>query len=70
MGIKVVIETGNAAFSDDAVGPEIARILRGLADSIANKSREKLSSRFFPLRDANGNKVGEAEFSEIIDDDL
>ena len=55
---KLTIETDNAAFDDDA-GPEIARILRELADRMETGLTIPNSVR---LRDYNGNKVGVAEY--------
>lgn len=53
--IKIVIKTENAAFEDDNRGPEVARILREIADSLA----EGLDVEDLPpLRDLNGNVVG------------
>ena len=57
------IETENAAFCDDLTGepapaPEVARILRDLADRI---EAEADAAGPFRLRDINGNTVGTAE---------
>ena len=57
--LKLFIETGNAAFSDDS-GDELARILETLAARIRNNGPES----YVVLRDINGNKVGEAQFAE------
>lgn len=58
MGLKLHIETDNAAFSECPEG-EIARILRDLAKRI-----EANASHYIVLRDSNGNRVGECEISE------
>jgi hypothetical protein len=52
------IECDNAAFESNRPG-EVARILRELADKIADSSENTLN---FGLRDINGNQVGAAEF--------
>jgi hypothetical protein len=53
---KVLIEMGNDAFDQDDGRPELARILRELADRVENgkECRETF------LRDINGNIVGKA----------
>lgn len=56
----VTITTDNAAFADDDLGPELARILRRLADTVAGCSRDDIDG--YTLRDINGNRVGEADF--------
>lgn len=56
--LKLFIETGNAAFSDEPA-TELARILRGLAARI-----ERDPESYIVLRDVNGNKVGECTISE------
>jgi len=49
--VRIVIETGNAAF-DDAPATEIAAILRRMADRIEETG-------LLPVpRDSNGNKCG------------
>ena len=51
--ITIKIKTGNAAFQDDQLGLEVARILRELANDFADeKGRDK------GLFDYNGNRVG------------
>ena len=63
MTLKVVIDCDNAAFHDDCgniqPGPEVARILRKLADLIEEdfgEARDRVD-----LRDYNGNNVGYAK---------
>lgn len=66
---KLHIDTGNAAFNDDAGGAaaEVARILRDVADRIENN--DDLPS-YRGLHDVNGNRVGEASTSgERADDE-
>ena len=62
--IHITIKTDNAAFSNDdgdgkAEGPEVARILRYLADKIEDEA--DLSGYSAPCLDVNGNKVGRIE---------
>jgi hypothetical protein len=56
----VRIETGNAAFDDDNLEAEVARILRELATFIADEYLPSAKA----LRDINGNRVGTAETVE------
>ena len=56
MDFIVSIGCDNAAFKPDA-GPEVARLLRDLAERISNGEREGY------FHDENGNKVGVWEFS-------
>ena len=58
MTIEVFIDTDNAAFDGDARGPEIARILRDLANRWDGPI--KLNEFGRTLYDANGNKCGMA----------
>ena len=55
--LKLTIETGNAAFGDDA-GTELARILRELADHLEDNQApaREIGNRLY---DHNGNRVGE-----------
>jgi hypothetical protein len=53
---KISINTENEVFGDDP-GPEIARILRELADTVEGGSLDGTM-----LRDSNGNTVGSAGF--------
>lgn len=52
--LKIIINTGNAAFQPDA-RPEIARILRKLAETIEDNDIPTW------LWDISGNKVGKVE---------
>ena len=56
---RIKLTTDNEAFSDDPTR-EVARILRALADRLEGASPDE----DYPLRDANGNKVGYAMFKE------
>lgn len=65
MSIKygVQIDCGNAAFDEDQLGIELARILRAEADRLECESGSTcgaMITRSVNLRDINGNKVGEA----------
>ena len=60
MRITVRIDCDNAAFGDGA-GVEAARILHELAEDMV-KQGVKPGDEFW-LRDANGNRVGEAKAS-------
>lgn len=53
----LTIGTDSAAFEEDPTA-EVARILRALADRLEGASPDE----DYPLRDLNGNQVGEAEF--------
>ena len=59
MGYSIQIETDNDAFYPDP-GPELARILRKLADRLEGGDLAE-SVR---LMDYNGNAVGRAEYAE------
>jgi hypothetical protein len=64
---KITIETDNDVFSGEAIGSEVAHILRNLADRIEEQSRAFLAQTdlSFNVRDSNGNTVGGAAFSDI-----
>jgi len=57
-----IAETGYAAFSESE-GPEVARILRKLADKIEEELRSN-TDQGGQLYDLNGNKVGIWEWVE------
>lgn len=61
--LEINLTAGNAAF-DDAPHAETARILRAMADAIA-EGREG----DFTLRDINGNKVGTGFFGCWTDEE-
>jgi hypothetical protein len=52
---RVYINTENAAFEGDNTGPEIASILRAIADDVERFGPRNVRSR---VNDSNGNKVG------------
>ncbi len=56
--IKIILKTDSAAFDDENYGPEVARILKDLADDFEVSSAE--DQQDINLHDINGNKVGEA----------
>ncbi|MEB0029166.1 hypothetical protein QN372_00235 [Undibacterium sp. RTI2.1] len=55
MNLKINTACDNAAF-DDGEQYEVARILRALADKLENEGMRNM-----PLRDINGNTVGDIE---------
>ena len=56
------IDTSNAAFEDESA-PELARILRRIADDIADGRKFDM---FQTIQDVNGNDVG--QYAEKPDD--
>lgn len=61
MQLVVKIDFGNTAFEGDNLEPELARILRGLADGVDNG--EAVDPEYgldVRVRDINGNVVGTA----------
>lgn len=71
---ELKLDVDNAAFAGDDLGPELARILRNLADKLQEQNRKYLSGNGNRLRvpDINGNCIGFAEFDidEPDDDDI
>jgi len=59
MKLKITIDTDNAAFEGDNLGPELARLLRYAADG-AEALEDQPAEWKLPLRDLNGNYVGTA----------
>jgi len=59
MKLVIVLDADNAAFEDYGIGPEVARILRWLAERMAT-ARNADDIRYEPvvLKDINGNIVG------------
>ena len=57
---RLTIKTENAAFEDDGLHVEVARILRALADKLEGPYD---FTRYHALLDGNGNKVGRAGFN-------
>ena len=59
MRLNLVLDTDNAAFDGDALGPEVSRILIKYANAIKTVSDPDTSIDLETmLRDTNGNKVG------------
>lgn len=56
-------KTGNAAFEGADLGPEVALILRALADRVEDMSAEELPLDL-NIYDSNGNRVGAATIKE------
>ena len=56
--IRIEINVNNAAFADGNERPEVARILRNLADKIEQHSNPEI------LMDLNGNRCGYIEVHE------
>lgn len=61
--IRIEIKTGNDAFEGHSYYPEIARILRKLADRVDTLTGSSGMMGEWPLLDSNGNTVGSCEFS-------
>jgi hypothetical protein len=59
---KIQFETENAAFQDGFLQYEIARILRDLADDIANGDRSG------KVWDYDGNSIGHFSITETVRD--
>ena len=55
MKFQVVIDVENAAFDGQSRGGELARILRKLAEKLADAPNGNIAGR---LDDVNGNEVG------------
>ena len=60
MTLNIQLRSDNEAFSPDAA-PEVARILRELADKFDNEATN--SGRVFRVLDVNGNEVGHAIYN-------
>lgn len=59
MKLTISIDTENAAFDDGDCGPELARILRALAEDFNEPTaRHELHGYAATLMDANGNRCG------------
>lgn len=57
------IRCDNAAFDGEACGPELARILRRLADDLASGNASGKPGDYLLLFDINGNQCGDAEMT-------
>jgi len=55
MPLTIKVKTDNAAFEDDNLGPELARILRALAARVEEADGSDDNGLIF---DINGNSVG------------
>lgn len=67
MAFTLKIDTDNAAFHDEATGnpapaPEVARILRLIADSLTLSDIPLTEDERQPVRDINGGTVGHWEY--------
>lgn len=63
MKFTLSIDCGNAAFADNGVHVEVARMLDRLSGRVgADQGQEPLACGKYILRDSNGNKVGVAVF--------
>jgi hypothetical protein len=60
--ITITIATDNAAFEDANLEPEVARILKRLANTIAEQGLDRADG--LVLRDLNGNRVGSLEITD------
>lgn len=62
MKFEIQFDMNNQAFSDDACGAEVARILHRVAGVVESQSNLDLAYDFnYTLRDVNGNTVGYAK---------
>lgn len=61
--LDLTLESENAAFQDGMHGHEVARIMREMAEWIADGAEGK-----FDLRDVNGNWAGRADFEAWEED--
>lgn len=66
--LTVKINAVNAAFEDENRGPELARILRGLADRV-ERGGCCYDGADLVLFDLNGNRCGEARFDDPNEED-
>ena len=58
MRLNLILDTDNAAFEGDQLGPEVSRIFKDLA-----KEFSYYPIRDRTLRDINGNTVGSVKWS-------
>lgn len=69
MAFTLKIDTDNAAFHGDGgpqPAPEIARILRLIADSLTLSDIPLDGDERQPVRDCNGNTVGSWEYNQEV----
>lgn len=62
MTVTITIQTDNAAFEDNGIGAEVARILKEIAVEIHDDTNVDNWDR--NLRDENGNTVGKLEVTD------
>jgi hypothetical protein len=62
MKLTITIDMDNAAFESEP-GEEAARIIRGRLRNIETIDANDIGT-VFPMMDANGNRVGQAEVTE------
>lgn len=66
MRLLVTIGINNPAFDGDNLGSELARILRDLANQLADTPRAALAAKYgIELRDVHGNHVGSASIDKV-----
>lgn len=63
MALTLTIATTNSAFDGDSLEPELARMLRTVADAIERGTSGA------PLFDVNGNNVGRFDYEPHDDED-
>jgi len=65
--VEIATDTNNEAFDGDNCGPQMACILRAVADKVEDVSGNDLPAwgGRFPLYDVVGNKVGAATWVHI-----
>ena len=61
MRLNLVLDTDNAAFEGDQLGPEVSRILEDLAKEFSHYPHTHLQDR--KLIDINGNTVGSIKWT-------
>lgn len=64
MRLNLVLNTDNAAFDEDQLGPEVSRILIKYANSIKDVCEIQIYQQYERLRDVNGNDVGYIKWIE------
>ncbi len=64
MNLKLEMNLDNAAFDVDNFGGAIASVLRGIAADIDGFSIGGLRATSKPIRDENGNTIGEWEIND------
>ena len=67
--LTITMRLDDDAFAGDNCGPEVARILRGMAKRIEQTSRDDLEGHSYNPQDINGNLVGSCDF-EIDEEEV